>query len=217
MYISLIPETFLTVLQLLFSRAKQRGLTVAMHNAQDARWKSMLRFSADIRENKFILKERSLRIQHDRGSTARQADKTIIHDSRQLHQSWEESRVEGRREVKGHGRVPVLNYYSRVCLPTSGNDLTGRSWKRRYILPAFCSILFSRTFCFVVTLRVPQGVSRGDSLTIIVFYMKFQHNLCSTTTLDDTLQFLNLFRHKTYLEGWQLFIKILIRKSLKPR
>jgi len=82
-HIWLVPETFLRCIVTLF-KSKMRSDS-SYHNAWDARWKSTLRFAADIRENKLILKEHSLPEFDAIVDRQRQADKTIIHDSRQLH------------------------------------------------------------------------------------------------------------------------------------
>jgi len=96
-----------------------------------------------------------VRIQRDRGSTAtcRQDNHTRLGTSRGRKVEW---RADGRRK----DTALVSNYYSRVCLPTSGNDSTAGRHENddTYILPAFSSILFSRTFWFTLCtfLGMPQ-------------------------------------------------------------
>lgn len=108
-----------------------------MHEIQKR--KSTFRFSTDTREN-VPHPERAVlfaQIQRDR---QRQADKTIIHGSRQLYQSWEEGGGQTGSE-RTRRWVPVSNYYSRVCLPTSGNDLTGRSVVVKTTIHPSCLLL----------------------------------------------------------------------------
>lgn len=83
----------------------------------------------------------------------RQADKTIMHDTEgQLYQSRQEGKGQTggeRTRRRGLPRITIL-----VCLPTSGNDLTGRSVVKTTMRPSFLSFLL-RTDSFA-----PQGVPK---------------------------------------------------------